>query len=203
MRQVRDFQWRDPYGIDAGVTFVSTGASRSCCVAAIATLMLLGSCFLARPRPGYAPPPKLEDTIDARKCITDPSGYAKLKGQASGDAGFREGALPWDLDGDGQGDTFVRVAGRPSTIFASNRGCVRDLGDVQGTIIDAGKDKSEGFRSLITFVGAGCSGLAGKVYEWSMRDGALQPQALATCGCPDLTRPDPNRHPVCPALRPR
>lgn len=178
-------------------------------VLAVASSSMVGACVMVKYKQGYAPTPKLADTIDSNNCITDPVAYAKVKFSASADAGFHQAKLGGDIDGDGAEDLVVRVDGAPTTVFATNGSCRRDLGDVQGTILtlvetntDSSSTTEAAYRDLVTFASAGCAGLAGQVLQWTVRDEVLAGAAIATCGCPDLARPNPSRHPMCPRATP-
>lgn len=147
---------------------------------------------------------KLEDTIDANKCITNRLGYAKVKFGVQGNVGFTESSLGGDIDGDGKVDELLRLSGGPTTVFATNHGCLRDTGDVQGKIVSLvePEDGNKEQRGLLTFrASQGCGGLSGQLVLWKPVDRVLAPVSTTACGCPDLTRPNPDRHPLCPALQ--
>ncbi len=148
-------------------------------------------------------PPKLQDVVDERRCITNISQYAKYRFQLGGPAGVEEGLIEGDLDGDGESDYYAKIHTAPKMIFASNRGCVRDLGTLKGRILGLTDDSYEGFRSIMTFVSTGCGGYSGGIFEWRVQEAQLKATPVVACGCPDLARPDPTRNRACPAVLPQ
>jgi hypothetical protein len=141
--------------------------------------------------------------IDGRRCIIDRVGYTAIKFGLDARSGFDESTIG-DIDRDGAADSTVKLIGAPSTVFGSNHGCERDLGDVSGSIVALVEpDSPTGNRNVLTYHSAGCGGYAGTLQVWTL-DGqhVNPPQTVATCDCPDLTRPDPSRHAMCPAVQP-
>lgn len=141
-------------------------------------------------------------TINSYSCIdvdSFMSKYCKDMGQGSR---FKKEAIE-DLDGDKSKDylgacqSLCGASGNCSyKIFTSNKGCFKEVGEINGMLGGVLKSESNGLKDITLFYKSGCAGKAGKWSHLMFDKVKYVISRTVNCECTKRT----NRPKECPQL---